>query len=243
MGEGPLRRASPTHSADARPGGTVAPVEPSFTPVVVDDASAITVYSTLFSTNCERVALAAAHKGVRVEWRDVPYDDRTLVEQVSGQRLVPVLVEGDLVLPDSPAILAWLEERYPEPPLYPREAARRAEVETFLDWFNHVWKRAPNLLYAEVTKEEPDGARAAELGGRITRALDRVEALLDGRDFLMGDSLGIADVTAFPFLKYMTVWDEGDPHLFHELLRKHQPPGRHPRVGAWIARVDAFPRA
>jgi glutathione S-transferase len=206
-------------------------------------AAAITVYSTPFSTNCERVALAAAHKGVEIEWRDVPYDDRRVVEKVSGQSLVPVLVDGDLVLPDSPAILRWLEERHPEPPLYPREAARRAEVETFLDWFNHTWKRAPNLLFAEVTKPAPDEARVRELGGRVTAALDRFEALLDGRDFLMGDQLGIADVTAFPFLKYMTVWDEGDPHLFHELLQEWQPPGGHPRVESWIDRVNALPRA
>ena len=203
----------------------------------------ITIWSTPYSTNCERVSLAAAHKGVEVEWREAPYDDRRLVEEVSGQSLVPVLVADGVVLPDSPAILAWLEEHYPEPPLYPREPARRAEVETFLDWFNHTWKRAPNLLVAEVTKDEPDEARVTELGGRVTTALDRFEALLDGRDFLMGDELGVADVTAFPFLKYMTVWDEGDPHLFHALLRDWQPRGRYPSVEAWIERVNAYPRA
>ena len=82
-----------------------------------------------------------------------------------------------------------------------------------------------------------------ELGGRITATLDRFEALLDGRPFLLGHEPGAADVTAFPFLKYMTVWDEGDPHLFHQLLREWQPRGSHPRVEAWIARVDALPRA
>jgi glutathione S-transferase len=203
----------------------------------------VRVISTAFSTNCERVALALAHKRLGVEWVEVPYDDRTLVMQLSGQPLVPVLLDGDQVLPDSPAILRYLEERWPEPPLYPREPARRAEVETFLDWFNLVWKRAPNLLYEEVTKSQPGAARVEELGGRITAALDRFEALLDGRPFLFGDAFGIADVTAFPFLKYMTVWDEGDPHLFHELLRDRQPRGGHPRLEAWIARVDAMPRA
>jgi glutathione S-transferase len=201
------------------------------------------VLSTPFSTNCERVALALAYKGLGVEWVEVPYDDRARVEEVSGQPLVPVLLDGDRVLPDSPAILRYLEDRWPEPPLYPRDPARRAEVETFLDWFNYVWKRAPNLLYDEVTKPEPDLQRVEELGARITAALDRFEALLDGRSFLFGDSVGIADVTAFPFLKYTTVWDQGDPHLFHELLRERQPRGGHPRVEAWIARIDAMPRA
>ena len=90
---------------------------------------------------------------------------------------------------------------------------------------------------------EEDLTRVEELGARVTAALDRFEALLDGRDHLLGDDFGIADVIAFPFLRYMTVWEEGDPHLFHALLRDWQPPGRHPRVEAWIARVDARPRA
>jgi glutathione S-transferase len=206
-------------------------------------AATLRIVSTPFSTNCERVALALAFKGLDVEWVEVLYDDRRVVEELSGQSLVPVLLDGATSLPDSPAILRYLEGRWPEPPLYPREPARRAEVETFLDWFNHVWKRAPNLLYAEVTGPAPDAARVEELGERITAALDRFEALLDDRDFLMGDVFGVADVTAFPFLKYMTVWDEGDPHLFHELLRDRQRPGAHPRVEAWIARIDVMPRA
>ena len=201
------------------------------------------VYSTPYSTNCERIALAAAFKGVAVEWREVPYDERTVVEEVSGQSLVPVLVTGETVLPDSPDILRWLEERHPEPRLWPDDPARRAEADVFVDWFNHVWKRAPNLLFDEVTKPSPDRERADELGRRVTSALDRFDALLDGRDHLLGDEFGIADVTAFPFLKYMTVWDEGDPHLFHALLRDWQPRGGHPRVEAWIARVDERPRA
>jgi glutathione S-transferase len=201
------------------------------------------IYSTPFSTNCERVALALAFKGLSVEWVDVPYDERGAVEAISGQSLVPVLVEGDFVLPDSPAILRWLEQRQPEPPLWPADPARRAEVDVFVDWFNHAWKRAPNLLYDEVTKPEPDTARADELGRRVTAALDRFEALLDGRDYLLGDTFGIADVTAFPFVKYKTIWDDGDPHLFHELLREWQPRDGHPRVNAWIARVNDRPRA
>ena len=201
------------------------------------------VYSTPYSTNVERVSLALAHKGLEAEWISVPDDDRTEVERISGQSLVPVLVDGDLVLPDSPAILRHLEERHPEPPLWPQEPARRAEADVFVDWFNHVWKRPPNLLAAELEGPDPDLTRVEELGTRVTAALDRFEALLDGRDHLLGDDFGIADVIAFPFLKYMTVWEEGDPHLFHALLRDWQPPGRHPRVEAWIARVDARPRA
>ena len=201
-------------------------------------------YRVPFSTNVERVALALAHKGVEVEWVDVPYDDRTEIVRVSGQPLVPVLVDGDLVLHDSPRILEHLEERFPEPPLDPREPARREELRVFVDWFNQVWKRPPNLIAAEEEKAAPDPERIAELERRIAGALPRFEALLDGRDWLFGDELTAADVVAFPFLKYAVLWDEGDEHRFHEILRDAMPlDGRYPRLEAWIHRVDALPRA
>src|SRR6187431_742101 len=119
------------------------------------------------STNVERVQLALGHKGIEVEWVDVDPDDRTVVREVSGQDLVPVLVDGDEVVHDSTRILAWLEKHYPDPPLYPRDPARRAETELFLDWFNRVWKRPPNELEEERGKANPDPARVEELGGEI----------------------------------------------------------------------------
>jgi glutathione S-transferase len=204
----------------------------------------LTVYRVPFSTNVERVALAAAHKGIELEYVDVPYDDRAEVVRVSGQELVPVLVDGDLVIADSPVVLDHLEERFPDPPLYPADPARRAEVRVFVDWFNRVWKRPPNLIDEEESKPRPDREKIAALAARITGALATFEDLLTGRDFLYGDRLGMADVVAFPFLKYATVWDEGDEHRFHEILRDAMRlDGRYPRLEAWIARVDALPRA
>ena len=202
------------------------------------------LYRIPFSTNVERVALALAHKGIEVEWIDIDPDDRSEVVRVSGQELVPVLVDGDRVLSDSPLILEYLEERFPEWPLYPEDPARRAELRTFVDWFNRVWKRPPNLLVAEELKAEPDLNRIAELEQRIADALPLFEDLLAGRDYLFGDELSAADVVAFPFLKYAVLWEDGDEERFHEVLRDAQRlDGRYPRLDAWIHRVDALPRA
>jgi glutathione S-transferase len=202
------------------------------------------LYRIPFSTNVERVALALAHKGIPVEYIDVDDGDRSPVVEISGQELVPVLVDGDLVLSDSPVILEYLEERHPEPPLYPADESRRAEVRIFVDWFNLVWKRPPNLIAAEEEKPEPDRRRIAELEQRITDALPRFESLLADRDYLFGDELTVADLVAFPFLKYAVIWDEGDEHRFHEILRDAMPLGdRFPRLEAWIRRVDEQPRA
>jgi glutathione S-transferase len=202
------------------------------------------VYRIPFSTNVERVALAAGHKGLDVEWIDVDPADRSAVEAASGQSLVPVLVDGGLVLADSPKIIEHLEERHPDPPLYPADPARRAEVEIFVDWFNRVWKRPPNALADELESPEPDEAEVRRLSGEMREALDRFEALLAGRDYLFG-AFGAADVTAFPFLKYAVFGlPEDDEELFHRILVEHQRLGDgYPRLKAWVALVDAHPRS
>ena len=189
-----------------------------------------------FSTNVERVALAAGHKGVPIEWIDIDPDDRSPVEEVSGQPLVPVLIAGDEVVSDSPRILDWLEERFPEPSLLPRDPARKAEVRIFADWFNRVWKTFPNGIAHGAGDAK---AHAAEM----RRAVTLFESLLAGRDFLFGD-FGLADVTAFPFLKYASLGPAaGDDDTFHTVLAEHMPLRPDSPLHAWVKRIDALPRS
>jgi glutathione S-transferase len=199
----------------------------------------VQVYRIPFSTNVERVALALGHKGLEADWIDVEPGDRTPVREISGQDLVPVLIADDgEVVADSTAILRRLEEQHPEPPLWPRDEARRAELDLFLDWFNRVWKRPPNLL-----ADEPGRADEAELAAELRGSLDVFEALLAGRDYLLGD-FSAADCAAFPFLKYGLVYDPADDDAFHLVLTEHLAlDGAYPRLEAWIRRVDARPRA
>jgi glutathione S-transferase len=197
-----------------------------------------------FSTNVERVALALAHKGLEAEPVVISYEDRSPVVEVSGQGLVPVLVDDDVVVPDSVAILRYLDEKWPSPPLFPRDAARRAELDVFLDWFNEVWKFAPNAIEEELERDDPDHARVKELAARMHDSLDLFERLLDGRDHLFGDDFSAADCAAFPFLKYAKLRDPADDELFHRILDDHlQLDGGYPRLSDWIDRVNERPRA
>lgn len=201
------------------------------------------IYRIPYSTNVERVALGLAHKGIAADWLDVDPTDRAEVERVSGQPLVPVLVDGDRVVSDSTRILRYVEELQPEPPLWPRERARRAEADVFVDWFNRVWKRPPNEIEAERAERAPDERRVVELGDELRDSLDLFAALLDGREYLLGE-FGVADCIAFPFVRYAVDRDPGDGETFHEILREFlvlRP--EHDVVRAWIERVDARPRA
>jgi glutathione S-transferase len=203
----------------------------------------VRLYRIPFSTNVERVALALGHKGLAVEYVDVDPADRSAVRRISGQDLVPVLDDDGRIVVDSMAIVAYLEERHPERPLYPPEPSRRAEVLLFIDWFDRVWKRPPNELEAELRKPEPDGARVDALGRQIADALPLFDDLLWRRDYLFGE-FSAADCAAFPFLKYALFLDERDDELFHRILRDHQRlDGRFGRLEAWIGRVDGHPRA
>ena len=204
------------------------------------------VYRIPYSTNVERVALALAHKSVPVDWVDVDPDDRSAVEAVSGQGLVPVLEtdHGEVVV-DSMRIVSWLEKRRPDPPLWPASRRRRAEVDVFVEWFNRVWKVPPNAIAAELAAAEPDRQLLHDLSDELRGWLHLFEEMLDGRDWLMGEAFGAADVCTFPFLKYGVLGlrpDDADP--FHRVLNEHLPiSGAFPGIEAWVHRVDALPRA
>jgi maleylpyruvate isomerase len=185
------------------------------------------------------VEIALRLKGVPFEYVDHDPADRSAIRALSGQDLVPVVELDGEVLADSPAILRRIEERWPEPALWPAEPARRAETDTFVDWFNLVWKGPPNEIDALLGAPEPDASRIADLEAELAGSRERFEALLDGRDFLLGDALGAADVFAWPFLRYARGCPPGDEERFHRILAEHLAPAG-PRMNAWIERVDAL---
>ncbi len=203
----------------------------------------IRLYRAAFSTNVERVALALAYKGLTAESVWIEYSDRSVVEQVSGQGLVPVIDYDGEVVADSMEIVRFLEARHPQPPLFPSDPARRAEMLVFADWFNRVWKRPPNEIEAELTKPQPDRAKVDEMAALMRAYLDLFEDMLAGREYLLGSDFTAADVAAFPFLKYAVLHDPADDELFHRILRDYQRDRERPRLAAWIRRVDQLPRA
>jgi glutathione S-transferase len=205
--------------------------------------SGLRLYAIPFSTNVERVALALGHKGVDAEVVMCDAADRSPIREVSGQDLVPVLDDEGFVVTDSSRIIEHIEERFPEPRLFPQDAAARAHMRVFVDWFNRVWKAPPNRIEQELGAQNPDLVLVEALAAEMRASLTLFEAMLDGGRHLMGDAFSAADCAAFPFLKYGLWLREDDDERFHRILAEHLSlDGGYPRIEEWLRRVDERPR-
>jgi glutathione S-transferase len=87
------------------------------------------------SAFCEKVRLILAVKGLHADLIEVvPGMGQVALFRLSGQRQVPVLVDGEEVVADSTEIALYLEQRHPQPPLLPADGSARARVLLLEDW-------------------------------------------------------------------------------------------------------------
>ena len=164
---------------------------------------------------------------------------------LSGQELVPVLEAPRRVITDSTAILAWLERRRPSRRCgrrTPRSGRRRTSRST---GSTRSGSAPPNAIDASAAAASPTTRRSRGWSAELRLTLPWFEALLDGRDFLLGDRWARPTSCAFPFLKYGVVRPPpGDAEPFHWILNETCAiAAQLPRLEAWIRRIDALPRA
>lgn len=80
-----------------------------------------------FSPFCWRVRMSLAHKGLAYETIPWRYSDKAKII-ATGQGAVPVIVDGETMIHDSWAIANYLEDEYPQRPLFGNAAARGAAL-------------------------------------------------------------------------------------------------------------------
>ena len=158
----------------------------------------------------------------------------------------PVLVDGDEVVTDSTRILHHLEERFPDPPLFPADpaGARRGRglprlVQPRLEARAEPDRRRDRARRGRRARTSPAGAPGCSAGSTCSRACST------GRDHLFG-AFGAADCAAWPFLRYAAQRSSpDDDELFHRVLHERHDarPSGHRDLRAWIARVGERPMA
>jgi glutathione S-transferase len=139
---------------------------------------------------CARVRIVLAEKDVPYETVEIDLADRPawLYEKNPAGK-VPVLDEDGWTLPESAVIAEYLEERYPEPPLWPADAGERAVGRLLVFRFDDFSKPYYALRRGE------DGARE-----RFERELAALDGLLEGMPWLSGRAFGLADVAYLPWV-------------------------------------------
>ncbi|MFY0659473.1 MAG: glutathione S-transferase family protein [Shimia sp.] len=153
---------------------------------------------------CRKVRLMMGEKRLEVELVEERYweQDPDFLRRNPAAK-VPVLKMDGKMMADSNAICEYLEEKYPEPALMPRDPDGRYEVRRLVAWFDDKFHNevTSKLLYERVNRKlmgtgYPDSKNVKAGAKAIKYHLDYMHWLLDHRRWLAGDVMTMADFTA-----------------------------------------------
>ncbi len=132
------------------------------------------------SAFCEKVRLVLSFKGLSSNLIEVtPGLGQLELFRLSGQRQVPVLVDGGEVIADSTAIALYLEGRYPEPCLLPTDPVIRGRVLLIEDWADTALAQGARLALLQAAAGDPV-LRTALLPETTPAALRRLVSAAPG---------------------------------------------------------------
>ncbi len=188
-----------------------------------------------FVKKCE---LVLHEKGLTFSYRQVsPLIEQEIYLEHNPLGKMPVLRDGEFVLPDSSAICAYLDARNPEPPLLPSDAKGRAWVLWLEEYSDSALLHlcaglfrfrfiGPRLMGLPV---DEDGAQQL-LTEDMPPKFDYLESqLADGRDYLWDGGYSLADAAV-----------AGQLCMF-KLAGEQIDASRWPKLAAWDARMQARP--
>jgi glutathione S-transferase len=185
-------------------------------------ALSIEVVLTLYDADrcpyCARVRVVLVEKGLEYETVVVDLDDRPAwIFEKNPLGKVPVIEEDAFVLPESEVINEYLEERYPEPPLWPADPAERARGRLLVNRFDALSRPYYALRRGDESAES-----------ELHEQLGDLDALLAAQAYLTGREFGLADAAYLPWI-----------------LRARQSLGidleAHSALSSWVARVSERP--
>jgi glutathione S-transferase len=194
---------------------------------------AITLYHDTPSSNSDRVKIALAEKGLSWEGMRVRLANK---EQKNADFLrlnpygkIPVLVEDGKVLFESCIINEYLDEKYPNPPLMPKDPYLRGRGRVLVDYALNFAHEPYWALRGEMRK--PEAARDATIVEQKRRSLADLllylETALGDKLYFLGD-LSLTDIAIVPrFLRMEAYGALPAPSL--------------PRLGAWRKRMKERP--
>jgi glutathione S-transferase len=192
----------------------------------------IKLYDFQSSPNCQRVKVVLVEK--KLPYEIVPVDLRKKEQKkpdflkLNPYGKVPVMIDGTTVLYESCIINEYLDEKYPDIPLMPRDPAKKAKIRILTDYgINHL--DPYQNIRAEIAKDEKE--RNSELlesaKNELKNLLQRFEREIGDQPYLAGD-FSLLDAAVIPRFLRM----EGFGVL---------PDASLPRLGSWLQRMKQRP--
>ena len=196
------------------------------------------LWSGVLSPFSAKVRIALAEKGLAAEVQEVPWSRETLwgpkppeFLAVSPRGQVPVLIDDGTAIYDSTVILEYLEERNPEPALFPQAGKARAQCRQLEDEADWLMQQSIVVLIREVFMKPDETQRDHELVATATKELQtyyaNLENTLNGKEYLCG-VFSVADIATFMVVGFGTTLGVG-------------PGQEHSRLHSWFERMQARP--
>jgi glutathione S-transferase len=192
-------------------------------------ANKLSLYGVALSGHVHRVMLLLDMLELPYELIEAPGEVRAseAFRRLNPLGQIPVLVDGDVVIADSNAILVYLVKRYaPDSAWLPSDAIPAAQVQRWLSIAAGEIRFGPAAARAAMQwGKAEDAVPAARIAERV---LHFMEEHLAGRSFLATDYATLADLACY---SYVAQAPEGAISL-----------APYPQVRAWLARIEALPR-
>lgn len=158
----------------------------------------IYLYSHPFSVSCRAVQMTAQILGVHLQIKEVDVFDSDVEEKdvellaVNPNYTVPTLVDKGFVLTETTAIVIYLFEKYgKDEKLYPKDLQTRSQINEILCFNQYLSQNFSDYWYLQViNRKVADKLRVKS----ISAAIKRLDNLLKGRPWIVGDYMTIADI-------------------------------------------------
>jgi glutathione S-transferase len=155
---------------------------------------------------------------------------------------VPTLKDEDFVLYESVAIMAYLDRKYPDPPIFGRTSQETGQIWRSISETNSYLLEPAFKVFAPLYfgrgLEKIDEIQSA--AATIRQELERINAALSHSVCIVGSQISAADIALFPFIQ--TLLRAASKDAAKPLNLGFSPlDQRYPHIAAWVKRVEAIP--
>ena len=197
--------------------------------------NSVTLFGYPQSTFVRTVRMTLEEKGVPYVLEPVDIKSPEFRRHHPFQKM-PAFRHGEIGLYETSAIARYIDEAFPEPPLQPENPAGRGLM---MQWISNILCYLDGAMIRRFVLEHvfPSGADGKPDREKLDAALEEIryqlqvlDEGLDGRAFLAGETVSLADFFLAPIIYYLEKFPEGSRALEAA-----------PRVTAWHAEMSRRP--